>query len=109
MAQKLDGKKVAFIVANQGVEQVELTEPWKAVQDAGGTPELIATKPGKVQAFNHLDKADAFDVDRTTQEIQVDDYDGLVLAGGVANADKLRMDDHAVRFVRSWVEAGRPV
>ena len=76
MANELSGKKIAFLVANEGIEQVELTEPWKAVQDAGGTPELIAPKPGTVQAFNHLDKADTFAVDRTTSELSPDEYDG---------------------------------
>lgn len=76
---------------------------------AGGTPELVAPKPGEAQAFNHLDKADRFPVDRTTGEISVDDYDGVVLPGGVANPDQLRMDDAAVRFVREWCRAGKPL
>src|SRR4051794_28959033 len=68
MADKLKGRRIAFLVATEGTEQVELTEPWKAVQEAGGTPELISTEAGEVQAFNHLDKGDTFKVDRTVQE-----------------------------------------
>jgi len=109
MANELSGMKIAFLVANEGIEQVELTEPWKAVEQAGGTPRLIAPKPGKAQAFNHLDKANTFPVDGTTAELKVDDYDGVVLPGGVANPDQLRMDEPAVNFVRHWMEAGRPL
>src|SRR3954449_10805056 len=109
MPNELAGKKIAFLVANEGIEQVELTQPWEAVKRAGGTPELIAPEAGKAQAFNHLDKADTFVVDRTTSDIRPDDYDGVVLPGGVANPDQLRTDQPAVEFLRSWVEAGKPV
>jgi protease I len=109
VANELQGKKIAFLVAPEGVEQVELTEPWKAVRDAGGTPELISTDSGEIQAFNHLDKADTFLVDHVVSEVSVSDYDGLVLPGGVANPDFLRMDERAVGFVRSFFEAGKPV
>ena len=109
MANELEGKRVAFLVANEGIEQVELERPWQAVQEAGATPELIAPEPGKAQAMNHLDKADEFDVDRTVSEANADDYDGLVLPGGVANPDNLRMDEDAVSFARSFFEAGKPV
>jgi protease I len=109
VANELQGKKIAFLVAPEGVEQVELTEPWDAVRNAGGTPELISTDSGEVQAFNHLDKADKFPVDRVVSEVSVSDYDGLVLPGGVANPDFLRMDEDAVGFVRSFFEAGKPV
>jgi protease I len=105
----IQGKKIAVLVANEGVEQVELTEPWKAIEEAGGEPELISLESGKVQAFNHLDKADTFDVDKTVSEASVDDYDGLMLPGGVANPDQLRMDESAVSFVRSFFEQGKPV
>jgi protease I len=108
MAKELEGVKVAFLVANEGIEQQELVEPWKAVEEAGGTPELIAPKPGKAQAMNHLDKADTFDVDRTTGEATPEDYGAFVLPGGVANPDQLRMDRAAVAFIRSMVEAGKP-
>jgi protease I len=109
MSRQLDGKTIAFLVANEGIEQVELTEPWKAVEAAGGRPELVAPKPGSVQAFNHLDKADEFRVHRTTGQLAVGDYDGVVLTGGVANPDQLRMDDDAVQFVRDWCASGRPI
>ena len=109
MAQPLNGKKIAFLVANEGVEQVELTEPWKAIEDAGGEPELISIEPGEVQAFNHLDKGDTFDVDRTVDEADVSGYEALVLPGGVANPDILRTNDTAVSFARSFFENGKPV
>jgi protease I len=108
MAQELNGKKIAFLAA-EGVEQVELTEPWQAVEQAGGSPELISVEDGEVQAFNHLDKADTFPVDKTAKDADASDYDGLVLPGGVANPDFLRMDEDAVRFVRDFFEQGKPV
>jgi protease I len=109
MATEIEGKRVAFLVANEGIEQVELTRPWEAVEEAGGQPELIAPEAGEAQAFNHLDKADTFDVDRTVAEADAHDYDALVLPGGVANPDALRLDDDAVSFARSFFEAGKPV
>jgi protease I len=109
MANELDGKRIAFLVANEGIEQVELTEPWKAVEAAGASPSLVAPEAGEAQAFDHLDKADTFPVDRTTGDISVDDFDGVVLPGGVANPDQLRMDEPAVSFLRAFVEAGKPV
>jgi protease I len=109
MAGKLHDKRIAFLVAPEGTEQVELTEPWKAVEDAGGTPELISTGEGEVQAFNHLDKADTFKVDRTVGDASASDYDGLVLPGGVANPDFLRTDEQAVGFVRGFFEQAKPV
>ena len=109
MANDLSGKRVAFVTANEGVEQAELTSPWQAVEKAGGEPVLVATKSGKVQAFNHLDKADVFDVDIATGQARVDQFDALVLPGGVANADQLRTDPDAVRLVNDFFETGRPV
>ncbi len=109
MANELSGKRIAFLTANEGVEQVELTQPWQAVQQAGGQPVLAAPKPGTVQAFNHLDKGDTFPVTMTTDQLRVEDFDGVVLPGGVANPDQLRMDQNAVRFVRAFFEAGKPV
>jgi deglycase len=109
MATTLSGKTIAFLVAPEGIEQAELTEPWKAVQDAGGAPKLVSTQPGKVQAFNHLDKADTFDVDDTVDGTSAADYDGLVLPGGVANPDFLRMQPAAVAFAKSFFDAGKPV
>ena len=108
MSNELQGLRVAFVTANEGVEQVELTEPWKAVESAGGTPGLIAPKEGEVQAMNHLDKADTFKVDKTTSRANASDYDAMVLPGGVANPDRLRMDRPAVEFVQSMFRAGKP-
>jgi protease I len=105
----LDSKRIAFLVAPEGVEQVELTEPWKAVEQAGGKPELISTDEGEIQAFNHLDKADTFPVDHKVTDVDASDYDGLVLPGGVANPDFLRMDEDAVGFVRAFFEQAKPV
>src|SRR3954463_14390740 len=98
MATQLNGKKIAFLAA-EGVEQVELTEPWKAVEQAGATPELVSLESGEVQAFNHLDRGDTFGVDATVEDASADDYDGLVLPGGVANPDFLRSNEDAVAFV----------
>jgi protease I len=109
MANELVGKDVAFLVANEGVEQVELTRPWEAVKEAGAQPVLVAPKPGTVQAFNHLDKADTFDVVRTTDAISPEEFAGVVLPGGVANPDHLRTDEKAVEFLKHCVEAGKPV
>jgi protease I len=105
----LQGKTIAFLAAPEGVEQVELTEPWHAVSEAGGTPKLISTEPGRIQAFNHLNKADTFEVDETVSEASADQFDGLVLPGGVANPDLLRLDQKAVSFVKSFFDRGRPV
>jgi len=109
MADELQGKKVAFLVANEGVEQVELTEPLSAVRDAGAEVHLIAPEKGEIQAFDHLDKADTFDADRGIDEVDAGDYDGLVLPGGVANPDQLRTEEAAVSFTRAFFEQGKPV
>jgi protease I len=106
---ELAGRKVAFLVAPEGAEQVELTVPWEAVREAGGVPELLSTSEGEVQAFNHLDKADRFPVDRVVSSTSADEYDALVLPGGVASPDQLRTDKHAVRFVRQFFEQAKPV
>jgi protease I len=106
---EIDGKRIAFVIANEGAEQIELTRPWEAVKEAGGTPELLTPDGGEAQAFDHLDKADTFQSDRKVEEASPDDYDGLVLPGGVANPDFLRMHEPTVRFVRSFFEAGKPV
>ncbi|MGW0485463.1 type 1 glutamine amidotransferase domain-containing protein [Nonomuraea sp. NPDC003214] len=102
-------KTIAFLVAPEGVEQVELTEPWKAVKQAGGTPKLVSTSAGQVQGFNHLDKADTFAVDATVEEVSPADFDGLVLPGGVANPDFLRTVPQAVAFAKGFFDAGKPV
>jgi len=108
-SNELHGRRVAFLVANEGIEQIELTEPWNAVQEAGATPTLVAPEAGKAQAFNHLDKADEFDVDVTVDTAEADDFDLLVLPGGVANPDQLRMKPEAVAFAKSFFDAGKPV
>jgi protease I len=106
----LDGKKVAFLVAPEGVEQVELTEPWAAVEKGGGQPVLIIGGDGKtVQGFNHLDKGDTFDADLPVSRAGVEDYDALVLPGGVANPDQLRTNAEAVTFIKGFADAGKPV
>ena len=98
-------KKIAFLVAPEGIEQVELTEPWKAVTDAGHEAVLVSTESGEVQMFNHLDKGDTRPVDQVVGDVSVDDFDALVLPGGVANPDALRTDESAVGFVRDFVAA----
>ena len=108
MADKLQGKRVAFLATDM-VEQVELTEPWKAVEEAGGQPELISLEEGEIQGFNHFDKADTFKVDRTVEEASADDYDALVIPGGVGNPDTMRGDENAVQLVREFFEQGKPV
>ncbi|WP_433219665.1 type 1 glutamine amidotransferase domain-containing protein [Microtetraspora malaysiensis] len=105
----IQGKTIAFLVAPEGVEQIELTEPWKAVQHAGGTPRLISTDPGTIQAFHHLDKAESFPVDATLDQVSASDFDGLILPGGVANPDTLRTEPKAVEFVRAFFDQGKPV
>jgi protease I len=109
VTKTLHGKRIAFLVANEGIEQAELTEPWRAVEAAGGRPELLAPDAGEVQAVNDLDRGDTFPVDRTTKEASAGDYDGLVLPGGVANADEIRTDRDAVRFVGEVVDAHKPI
>ena len=108
MADKLQGKRVAFLATDM-VEQVELTEPWKAVKEAGATPELVSLEEGEIQGFNHYDKADTFRVDRTVEEARADDYDALVIPGGVGNPDTMRTDENAVELVRQFFEQGKPV
>ena len=109
MTDELQGKTVAFLVANEGVEQVELVEPWQAVEAAGGTPHLVAGEAGKVHAFNHLDRGRQFDPDGIVAVVDPADYDALVLPGGVANPDQLRTQPDAVDFVRAFFDAGKPV
>jgi protease I len=109
MADTLKGKNVAILVANEGIEQVELVEPRKALEAAGATVELLAPESGEAQAFNHLDKADSFPVDRAVGDADPGAYDALMLPGGVANPDNLRMHPEAVTFVRAFFDAGKPV
>lgn len=102
-------KRIAFLTASEGIEAVELTEPWDAVTGAGHTAELLSPESGEVQLFNHLDKAETRSVDTTVAEASVADYDALILPGGVANPDALRMDDKAVAFIKEFVASGKPV
>ena len=108
MANELQGKRVAFLATDM-VEQVELTEPWKAVEAAGGTPELVSLEEGEIQGFDHYDKGESFKVDRTVEEASADDYDALVIPGGVGNPDTMRMDENAVQLVHDFFEQGKPV
>ncbi len=107
MANELEGKRVAFLFT-EGVEQVELTKPLEAVREAGGTPELISLETGEVQMFNHLDKGDTIEAEKAVSDADPSNYDALVVPGGVANPDALRMDDAAVTFVRSFFEQDKP-
>jgi protease I len=105
---KLDGKKIAFLFTD-GVEQVELEKPLEAVKNEGAEVECLSLEDGEIQAFNHLDHGDKFPIDKKVADANVDDYDGLVLPGGVANPDFLRGDENAVNFVRGFVEAAKPI
>jgi deglycase len=109
MPGTLQGKRIAFLVANEGVEQVELTEPWRTVEAAGGEPVLVSLESGQVQAFNHLDKGERFPVDQRVADADASSFDALVLPGGVANPDQLRMHPEAVRFVHEFGDRGRPI
>src|SRR3954447_7244167 len=109
MSDRLQGKRIAFLAANEGVEEVELTKPLEAVREAGAEAELLAPEAGEIQAFNHLDKAETFDVDRSVADADPTEFDGLVLPGGVANPDNLRTHEDAVSFVRDFFAAGKPV
>jgi protease I len=109
MSDQLQGKRIAILVANEGVEEVELTSPRQALREAGAEIDVLAPEAEEIQAFNHLDKGDTFAPDKAVGEANPDDYDGLVLPGGVANPDQLRTDTDAVQFVRSFFEAGKPV
>lgn len=105
----LDGTTIVFLTATEGVEQVELTEPRQALEDQGATTLLVSTEEGEVQAFDHLTRNDTFPIDRVVDDVDVDDVDGLVLPGGVANPDNLRMHSGAVDFVRTFAETGKPI
>jgi protease I len=109
MSGELSGRTVAFLIAPEGTEQVELTEPWQAVADAGGTPRLVSTADGKAQLFEHLDRGETRNVDVTVSATSADEYNALVLPGGVANPDHLRTDPDAVAFVDAFFAAGKPV
>lgn len=108
MTHRLDGQKIAFL-ATDGVEQVELTEPWKAIEEAGGKPVLVSIEQGTIQGFEHTDPGEEFTVDRVVADVTADEFDGLVLPGGVHNPDRLRTEEDAVAFVRSFAESGKPI
>ncbi|WP_025155985.1 type 1 glutamine amidotransferase domain-containing protein [Leifsonia aquatica] len=105
----VDGRAIAFLVGPEGIEQAELTEPWKAVADAGGVPRLISKAAGEVQAFEHLTPADRFPVDVTLDAASADDFAALVLPGGVANGDQVRTFPGAVALVQAFAAAGKPI
>lgn len=105
---KLSGKRIAFL-ATDGFEQVELTKPWEAIQAAGADVVLIALEKGSIQGMNHHEKGDTFAVDQVVASSKAQDFDGLVLPGGVANPDTLRMDEHAVQFIREFFMQHKPV
>jgi protease I len=109
MAGQLEGKRIAFLTADEGVERVELESPWEAIRDEGADVQLLSPGGDEVQGFEHLDKVRTFEADGKVSEADASDYDGLVLPGGVANPDQLRLDDDAIAFVRSFFEAGKPV
>ena len=108
MAAELKGKKIAFLATDM-FEEVELTEPWKALENVGAELELVSLEDGEIQGFDHYDKAGSFKVDKTVEEASASDYDALVLPGGVGNPDTLRTDENAVHFVREFFEQGKPV
>jgi protease I len=108
MADTLTGKKIA-ILATDGVEQVELTEPRKALEESGAEAELVSIKQGEIKGWNHTEWGDTFSVDKFVDDVDAEDYDGLLLPGGVMNPDKLRMNAKAVSFVRKFFDEGKPV
>jgi protease I len=108
MAAQLTGRSVAFL-ATDGVEEVELTAPWNALKQAGADVSLVSDKSGEIQAVNHDQKGDRFAVDRQVSQVSAQDFDALVIPGGVANPDKLRTNKDAVQLVRDFMEADKPV
>src|SRR5581483_9552516 len=108
MANQLEGRRVAFLFT-EGVEQVELTEPLKAVREAGADVDLISLESGEVQMFNHLDKGDTIEAEQAVSDADASNYDGLVVPGGVANPDALQTDEDAMQFVRAFFEQDKPV
>jgi protease I len=108
MADELKGKTIA-IIATDGVEQVELTEPRKAVEDAGATTVLVSPESGEIQAMNSdINPAETFAVDKAIGDVSPDQYDGLILPGGTVNADRLRLEDEVVTFVQEFFKSGKP-
>jgi deglycase len=108
MAKRLEGKRIAFLAADY-FEQSELEQPWNEIKNAGATVELLSVHQGSIQGMHHMDKGDAFEVDKLVAEADAADYDGLVLPGGVANPDMLRTNHPAVEFVRDFFAQAKPV
>ena len=108
MGQSLSGKTVA-VLATDGVELIELTEPVKALKEAGATVEIVSLKTGRIQGFNHLTPGDTVAADKAVADVDAGSYDALMLPGGVANPDQLRGDEDAVKFVRAFFDQGKPV
>ena len=108
MARKLDGKKVAILVTD-GFEQVEMTKPREALDEAGAEAKIVSPKPGKIQGMNHADKGDKFDVDLTLGEARPEEFDALLIPGGLMNPDALRSNDEALEFTRHFFREGKPV
>jgi len=108
VADTMNGKKVAILAADM-FERVELEEPRKALEDAGAEVEVVSIESGEIQGFDHFDPANKVKVDRTVEEASPDDYDALMIPGGVGNPDLLRGDENAVAFVRRMHEAGKPM
>ncbi len=109
MSEEIAPKRVAFLVAPEGTERIELVEPWEAVAEAGHKPVLVSTADGQIQTFDHLDRAEKLPVDAVAGQTSADEYDALVLPGGVANPDALRLDEDAIALIRSFCESGKPV
>ncbi len=108
MGDRLKGKKVAILAADM-FERIELEKPRSALEDAGADVELVSIHDGEIQGFDHFDPANTVKVDRTVEEVSPDDYDAILIPGGVGNPDQLRGDENAVAFVREFDEAGKPI
>jgi deglycase len=107
MPRKLEGKRVAILVAD-GFEQVEMTKPREALNEAGAETKIVSTKPGQIQGMNHADKGDKFDVDLTLDEARPSEFDALLIPGGLMNPDELRGTPEALDFVRHFFQEGKP-
>ena len=108
MARKLDGKKVAILVTD-GFEQVEMTKPREALDEAGAETKIVSLKSGKIHGMHHADKGDKFDVDLTLDEARPEEFDALLIPGGLMNPDALRSNDDALEFTRHFFREGKPV
>jgi protease I len=108
MARQLDGKKVAILVTD-GFEQVEMTKPREALDEAGAETKIVSLKPGKIQGMHHADKGDKFDVDLTLDEARPEEFDALMIPGGLMNPDSLRSNVDALEFTRHFFREGKPI